>query len=80
MELTDKLVELRSQLGRATSSEQTQLLSADIERVQRVMKIEDERLASQDLSGRVRTAQRIEETDTAFRQRAEKELERVAQV
>jgi hypothetical protein len=77
----ERLIELRHKLAQATDLEATQVLAADIARIERVIKIEEERLASQDLSGRVRVdAQRANETDTEFRARAEKEMAAVAVV
>jgi hypothetical protein len=77
----EKIIELRSQLGRATDPEKATALTADIARLERAMELEIELRESPNAAGggRVRlAAQRPNETEPEFRRRAEKELERVA--
>jgi hypothetical protein len=72
----EKLIELRSQLGRATDREQASLFSADIARLERAMEIEAELRESPSAAGagaRI-AARRANETDQAFRVRARREL------
>jgi hypothetical protein len=75
----ERLKELRSQVGRATDAEQKHLITADIVRLERAMELDAELRESPNPAGggRVRTAQRPNETETEFRARAEKELARV---
>jgi hypothetical protein len=86
MELSERLVELRSKHAHTGDLEQAKLLQHDIHNVERALAVEAELRMTPDAAGASKrmhlaaAAQRPVETDAEFRARAERELARVKQV